>query len=32
MPWVKRQMIEGGEDLRVTVPANEPIQADWRMD
>jgi 3-isopropylmalate/(R)-2-methylmalate dehydratase small subunit len=31
MPWVKRQMDAEG-DVRVTVPANEPVQADWRMD
>jgi len=31
MPWVKRQMADGGE-VRVTVAPNEPAQADWRLD
>lgn len=31
MPWVKRQLDAGGE-ARVTVPAEEPPQADWRLD
>ena len=32
MPWVKRQMAGGNGDVHVAVPANEPVQADWRMD
>ena len=31
MPWVKRQMDADGE-ARVAVAANEPPQADWRLD
>jgi 3-isopropylmalate/(R)-2-methylmalate dehydratase small subunit len=31
MPWVKRQMDADGE-ARVAVAANEPVQADWRLD
>jgi 3-isopropylmalate/(R)-2-methylmalate dehydratase small subunit len=31
MPWVKRQMHTEGE-ARVAVAANEPAQADWRLD
>jgi 3-isopropylmalate/(R)-2-methylmalate dehydratase small subunit len=31
MPWVKRQMDADGE-VRVAVAANEPVQADWRLD
>jgi len=31
MPWVKRQMDTDGE-VRVAVAANEPAQADWRLD
>lgn len=31
MPWVKRQMAANG-DARVAVAANEPVQADWRLD
>jgi 3-isopropylmalate/(R)-2-methylmalate dehydratase small subunit len=32
MPWVARRMTDGGETPKVTVPANEPPQADWRLD
>jgi 3-isopropylmalate/(R)-2-methylmalate dehydratase small subunit len=32
MPWVAHRMKEGGESPKVTVPANEPPQADWRLD
>ena len=33
MPWVARNMAEGnGETPSVAVPANEPAQADWRLD
>ena len=32
MPWVARRMKEGGDSPKVTVPANEPPQADWRLD
>ena len=31
MPWVKVQLQAGG-DVRVAVAANEPVQADWRLD
>ena len=31
MPWVKRQLHTQG-DARVGVAANEPAQADWRLD
>jgi hypothetical protein len=32
MPWVARSMASGGAAPKVTVPANEPPQADWRLD
>ena len=32
MPWVARRMKEGGDSPKVTVPSNEPPQADWRLD
>ena len=33
MPWVARNMAEGnGDTPSVAVPANEPPQADWRLD
>jgi 3-isopropylmalate/(R)-2-methylmalate dehydratase small subunit len=33
MPWVARSLREGdGGTVRVGVPANEPAQADWRLD
>jgi 3-isopropylmalate/(R)-2-methylmalate dehydratase small subunit len=31
MPWVRRQMDADGE-AHVAVAANEPVQADWRLD
>ncbi|MFN2543615.1 MAG: 3-isopropylmalate dehydratase small subunit [Actinomycetota bacterium] len=31
MPWVRRQLDTDG-DARVAVAANEPVQADWRLD
>jgi len=33
MPWVARNMAkDNGESPSVAVPANEPAQADWRLD
>jgi 3-isopropylmalate/(R)-2-methylmalate dehydratase small subunit len=32
MPWVAHRMNKGGDAPKVTVPANEPPQADWRLD
>jgi 3-isopropylmalate/(R)-2-methylmalate dehydratase small subunit len=32
MPWVARRMSDGAVAPKVTVPANEPPQADWRLD
>jgi 3-isopropylmalate/(R)-2-methylmalate dehydratase small subunit len=32
MPWVAHRMKTGAETPKVTVPANEPPQADWRLD
>ena len=32
MPWVARRMKDGAASPKVTVPANEPPQADWRLD
>jgi 3-isopropylmalate/(R)-2-methylmalate dehydratase small subunit len=31
MPWVAARL-KGGSAVSVAVPANEPIQADWRLD
>ena len=32
MPWVKRQLVNANGEVKVAVAANEPVQADWRMD